>query len=211
MLGNEYGTGLLFDERSHTDAAPMDAAIKSATRFLMHDVQTPLTLARNALELAATGADPQTLVILGMVMKRLSQVSANLDAYQHVTLAHLAPQDTPSETMIAAGTLALKQHFGIDAFSFTVKAPLRLPEKVLPLLIDAVLETQQAKTRAARVDVSLNGATLTFKFLPELTPQGPAPYKGTRKDFLLHWQTVLLEKFGLSLNLVWCEDAATAK
>lgn len=211
MLGEEYGTGLFFDEPSNTDAAPMGEAVNTATRFLKHDVQTPLTLARNALELAAEGADPQTLGILGMVMKRLSQVCANLDAYQHVTLAHLVPQNAPSETMIAAGNLALKQHFGVDAFSFTVTAPQKLPERVLPLLIGTVLETQQAKTRADRVDVSMTGTTLTFKFLPKLTPQGPAPYKGTRREFLLRWQTVLLAKYGLSLNLIWREHPVAVK
>jgi hypothetical protein len=156
MLGEEYGTGPLFDEPSNTDAAPMGEAVNTAVHFLKHDVQTPLTLARNALELAAEGADPQTLGFLGMVMIRLSQVSNNLDAYQHVTLAHLAPQDDPPETMIAAGTLALKQHFGADAISFTAPPPRKLPGKVLPLLIGTVLETQQAKTRADRVDVSMS-------------------------------------------------------
>lgn len=209
MLGDEHRLGLFFEEPSNTDAAPMGEAVRTASRFLNHDVQTPLRLARNALELAAVGTDPQTLRILGMVMKRLSQVSTNLDAYQHVTLAHLAPQDTPTETIIAEGTLALKQHFGVGAFSISVKAPRKLPEKVLPLLIGTVLETEQAKTRADRVDLSLNGTTLTFKFLPKLTPQGPAPYKGARREFLLRWQNVLLKKYGLTMNLIWREQPTT--
>jgi hypothetical protein len=44
-----------------------------------------------------------------------------------------------------------------------------------------------------------------------LAPQGPAPYKGARREFLLRWQTVLLAKYGLSLNLIWRVHPEAAK